>query len=676
MRGGLDVYNGAEVQTFRRYFLSWGAASQIVVDTPLLYLLAVDGGHMKSAFGGVCLAAIVATANLKIFPAAWAVVDSENEENCLWFFEQVVRCFVGIHFVWMTDQGSALTCDAIGQLLEREDQLESLCAKHVIKTIEVARTRKEISGALTGVRELVYRFARSRTREWGDKILMEIERKNPYVSKYLRDRRDKIEASSFLENDRRRGGRITSQLVESFFNMVRPFREKGLVDGIIWMCKKFQAVQVDERESLKRWLSKDYKGERITCLSRVASAKFFELVGGKDDAFRVENLLCTDLELSGNVVRTTDGSARQIRISRANVGGRMVIDCPCLTRQECGFPCARATQLLVEGGWCRPGLPAGSVAEYLSVDAWKLQSSIDIVIPAEPAWLRDFNKLNPSGPLKALISDVQTLKLFPGRIPAPAGRPKLVKRAKKLFNSHFGRLKSVTERGDAKKKSKLVEREMAGEGDDEVIVVDEDVPELLENEEIGEIGDAEDGNEDSGPATGRVGEEILEQRVAKSVSDLWLVENEAKKKTRKEARCASCGAFGHKWPKCRFRNIELMLVNINAMPSEPILSPPRPVADEGVKAVEGSLVQQVLEVGPEQVNVVPAVEKHVEKSRKTKKRANVVTCVRCHQETLHESLRLFGTRCSSCKCNFIHFSCANSRDWACDDCQGGQSANM
>ncbi len=54
---------------------------------------------MKSAFGGVCLAAVIVTANSRLFPAAWAIVDSENEANCVWFAEQFLSCFSGIDFV-------------------------------------------------------------------------------------------------------------------------------------------------------------------------------------------------------------------------------------------------------------------------------------------------------------------------------------------------------------------------------------------------------------------------------------------------------------------------------------------------------------------------------------------------------------------------------------------------
>ncbi len=131
-------------------------------------------------------------------------------------------------------------------------------------------------------------------------------------------------------------------------------------------------------------------------------------------------------------MKKADGSVRHIRILRPNVGGRMAIDCSCLTRQEFGFPCARAAQLLVDGGWCALGLPAGAVAEYLSADTWRMQSAVDVVVPTELVWLSKFNKQNPWASLRDLLSEVHALKLLPGRIPVPAGRPKLVKRAKKL----------------------------------------------------------------------------------------------------------------------------------------------------------------------------------------------------------------------------------------------------
>jgi hypothetical protein len=487
----------------------------------------------------------------------------------------------------------------------------------------------------------------------------------------LRERRERIEVAFFLGGGRRRGGRITSQLVESFFNMILPFRERGLVGGIIWMCKKFQQVQLEERESLTRWTSPGYKGERIACLSRVASAKFFEAVGCRDGDFRVDSLQSSGLQLEADVVKLADGSMRHICITRPVVGGRLLIECPCRTREEFGYPCARATQLLIAGGWCTPGLPAGAVAEYLSLEAWRQQVAINIVVPPEPVWLTSLNKQNPQASLRALVSKVGVLELVPGRIPVPAGRPKLVKRPKKKLNSHFARLVSATEKGDRRKRrTGQGEIEIEAGVDDEVIGEDEDVQELPVDDGDSSGSDDSDEEEGSELEEGPGKAVAAAPRVATSLADLWLVDNVAVSKKHQQAKCSSCGSVGHKWPKCRARNVELMLVNIGAMPAEPLPLPPaRP--QQATKAVELLLARAVMELNPALPATELAPKKIPEKSVKAGKRQRVVTCAICVGETLHEVWRVFGMRCSSCGDGYVHFVCGKTPDWTCGGCRGG-----
>lgn len=136
---------------------------------------------------------------------------------------------------------------------------------------QVAKSKKELSGSLSGVRELVHNFARSRSKEWGDGVLSQIRTKNADVADYLAKRRDFIEAASFLDHGRNRGGRITQQLVESFFNMILPFRQFGLVEGIIWLSKRFQEKQEEERIACERWM----RGRTdLKYLSRAAARAF------------------------------------------------------------------------------------------------------------------------------------------------------------------------------------------------------------------------------------------------------------------------------------------------------------------------------------------------------------------------------------------------------------------
>lgn len=686
-----DVYNGIEVQTFHRYFVSWGAAKLIVCDSPLLYLVALDGGHMKSAFGGVCLAAVIVTANSRLFPAAWAVVDSENEHNCVWFAERFLKTFPDIDFVWMTDQGTALTCDAMEQLLEDHDQIPSFCAKHVIKTLEVARSKKEISGPMSGVRELIYNFARCRTVERGDAVLSEIRKKNPDVANYLRDRRDKIEAASFLRAARKRGGRITSQLVESFFGMCRPFREKGFVEGIIWLCNKFQTVQLEERKLLQRWLDKGYTGERVACLSRAASMKFHDLVHAQSDSFEVRIVVKSALELVGDVVKVADGSARRIRITRGGVAGPIQIDCPCLMRQEIGLPCGRSVQLMLSGGWCDGGLPVDCVSAFLTAQAWKQQCNVNVVVPAVPEWLANFNKSNPAAAMKAALAEAdEQLALLPARIPCLAGRPKLHKRSKKRLNNHFPRLRSATEKGDAQKKNKSNKAKVAElqmEGEDEAILFDGEVEEVGEEEEDCRDGDCE---KEDGAVHDTRGHDVHATDVPSvgnvtTIADLFRVGSKVSKTPKADAECRSCGGTGHKWPKCRARSIELMLVKINVMPeiketvavlgtgpseAAAVLAPVARLAGAPAAARAVTLAPQndLSHMADWEDVAVDAVSRSSATPAARKRSALSDACVVCRGEVAHEEWRAFGRKCVMCKFSFAHFACATGLQWTCDHC--------
>ena len=68
---------------FRRVFICYGAtASGFQYCRPVLGL---DGTHLNSKYKGILLTATATDANESLFPLAYAVVSSENDENWLWF---------------------------------------------------------------------------------------------------------------------------------------------------------------------------------------------------------------------------------------------------------------------------------------------------------------------------------------------------------------------------------------------------------------------------------------------------------------------------------------------------------------------------------------------------------------------------------------------------------------
>ena len=79
---------------FRRVFISYSASALgIQYCRPLLGL---DGTHLKTRFQGILLAATGVDANGSLYPLAYAVVDTGNDDNWLWML-QYLRQIVETH---------------------------------------------------------------------------------------------------------------------------------------------------------------------------------------------------------------------------------------------------------------------------------------------------------------------------------------------------------------------------------------------------------------------------------------------------------------------------------------------------------------------------------------------------------------------------------------------------
>ncbi|XP_013624088.1 PREDICTED: uncharacterized protein LOC106330075 [Brassica oleracea var. oleracea] len=88
------------VQRFKYLFLSFGA-SQKGFDF-MRKVVIIDGTHLKGKFAGCLLTASAQDGNYQIFPIAFGIVDSENDQSWTWFFNKllaVVPDFADLVFV-------------------------------------------------------------------------------------------------------------------------------------------------------------------------------------------------------------------------------------------------------------------------------------------------------------------------------------------------------------------------------------------------------------------------------------------------------------------------------------------------------------------------------------------------------------------------------------------------
>jgi hypothetical protein len=333
----------------------------------------------------------------------------------------------------------------------------------LMTTLQASKQRKsgEINGSLQGLQHLLFEFARARTKDAAEKVLAAIKAKNASVEKYLRARVNQIAAYAILKIDangvvqgHRRGGRIASQLAESWNNVCMPLRRAGVISGIVWACNYFAAALEQGRKDAASWSSDSYAGVRVASLAPNASKEFVASELSKNAHHTVQSFAVrTSLRLVGTVVKS-GGTTRKVEVHRVAVGGPVAVLCGCLTHQEFGYPCARAVKLIqtanvmagTQGVW--DWTAKEFFAPFLWFETWKKQLECTMPTLIPPAGV----SAGVSVGKKDIAEKVAAIRpgALVGPVPAPilgtAGRPAegaRVTRRKK--SDHFSRKKPAAE---------------------------------------------------------------------------------------------------------------------------------------------------------------------------------------------------------------------------------------
>ncbi|XP_013594925.1 PREDICTED: uncharacterized protein LOC106303121 [Brassica oleracea var. oleracea] len=95
------------VQRFKYLFLSFGA-SQKGFDF-MRKVVIIDGTHLKGKFAGCLLTTSVQDGNYQIFPIAFGIVDSENDQSWTWFFNKLLAVVTdATDLVFVSDRHTAI----------------------------------------------------------------------------------------------------------------------------------------------------------------------------------------------------------------------------------------------------------------------------------------------------------------------------------------------------------------------------------------------------------------------------------------------------------------------------------------------------------------------------------------------------------------------------------------
>ncbi|CAA7034367.1 unnamed protein product [Microthlaspi erraticum] len=161
---------------FKYCFIAYGAF--VAGFQHMRKVIVIDGTSMKGRYGGVLLSACTQDGNFQIFPLAFAIVDSENNNAWQWFLEKL-NTFVpdSPELVFVSDRHQS-----IYNGLERVFPLahHDVCVVHLWRNIRSGYKPRHVANLVSAV-------ARAFTIPEFNKKFLEIQKLNPGCAAYLVD---------------------------------------------------------------------------------------------------------------------------------------------------------------------------------------------------------------------------------------------------------------------------------------------------------------------------------------------------------------------------------------------------------------------------------------------------------------------------------------------------------
>ena len=238
-----------EVDTNNRFkylFLAFGAS---IAGFPYMRkVVVVDGTFLQGKYKGTLLIATSQDGNFQIFPIAFAVVDTENDESWTWFFRQLSRMIPD-------DEGLALISDrhqSIGKAIAVVYPLASrgICTYHLYKNILLRYKGRDLFG-------LVKKAANSFRLTDFQATFETIKELNPDLHAYLERADVRKWARAHFKGDRY--NLLTSNIAESInraLSGARSLPVVHLLESIRLMMTRWFATRKHDAELLKTSLTR------------------------------------------------------------------------------------------------------------------------------------------------------------------------------------------------------------------------------------------------------------------------------------------------------------------------------------------------------------------------------------------------------------------------------------
>ncbi|XP_024013369.1 uncharacterized protein LOC112087730 [Eutrema salsugineum] len=356
---------------FKYVFLSFAAS--ILGFRRLRHIIVLDGTHLTGKFKGVLLTACGQDANFQVYPLAFGIVDSENDDSWKWFLTKLERILADSTNLSIISDRHRSILTAVKHVYPRAHH--GACVVHLQRNVTSRFKNKGLS-KLVGMAAFAYRVKRFRA------IFAQISSTNPACAKYLHDIGIATWAKAHFKGDRY--NLMTSNACEQLNKSLREGRSSPILELL-----QFIQSMMTRWFSARRKKSQRHKGIITPEMDKEITSNLKKAKGSK-----INTISSWSLEIIGQF-----GEKNNVLLKDHK--------CTCMLYERLKIPCGHALM----AADC-VGLPYGS----LVADCFKTKT-----------WCDTYQAIiSPEGDPKDvdIPQEISSIVLLPPKTRRPSGRPK------------------------------------------------------------------------------------------------------------------------------------------------------------------------------------------------------------------------------------------------------------
>ncbi|KAK3025033.1 hypothetical protein RJ639_043311 [Escallonia herrerae] len=378
--GSLATFTTKDDSSFHRLFVSFQASLYGFQQgcRPLLFL---DSTPLKSKYQGTLLAATAVDGDNGFFPVAFAVVDTESDDNWHWFLLQLKSALStcgGITFVADREKGLK---ESIANIFQDEDVYHCYCLRYLSEQLI-----RDLKGQFSHeVKRLIvedfYAAAYTSGPEGFQRCMESIKSISVEAYNWVMQSEPVRWSNAFLHGVRY--NHMTSNFGEMFYSWASEAHELPITQMVDAIRAKIMELIFSRRADSNQWLTR--------------------LTPSMEEKLEKESLKVCSLQ-----VLISAGNKFEVRGESVEIVDADQCDCSCKEWQLSGFPCCHA--LAVIG--CLHRDPYNYCSRYFTVDSYRLTYS-ESVHPIS----------NENQPMQKDCSQGAIVTVTPPPTRRPPGRP-------------------------------------------------------------------------------------------------------------------------------------------------------------------------------------------------------------------------------------------------------------